>query len=124
MLGSRSRSKLQGVVGNLKGDLQAAKLMAIRESSFVAVVFAADSYRLFIDDDEDWSSAGERTLQTRQLPAGVRIDLAATDISDDRTRFDDRGLPNPANLGTVWIVNSSGEQRSININRLGRLIVQ
>jgi len=124
MIGSRGRAKLQGVVDNLTGDLQVAKLMAIRESSFVVVDFAADSYRLFIDDNEDWDSAGERILQTRQLPVGVRIDLAATDLSDDRTRFNDRGLPADTNLGTVVIVNSAGDQRSININRLGRLRVQ
>ena len=124
MIGSRGRAKLQGVVDNLTGDLQVAKLMAIRESSFVVVDFAADSYRLFIDDNEDWDSAGERILQTRQLPPDVRIDLAATDLSDDRTRFNDRGLPADTNLGTVVIVNSAGDQRSININRLGRLRVQ
>jgi type IV fimbrial biogenesis protein FimT len=124
MIGARSRSKLQGVVDNLTGDLRLAKLMAIRESSFVVVDFAADSYRLFIDDNEDWDSTGERTLQTRQLPPDVRIDLAATDLSDDRTRFNDRGLPDDTNLGTVVIVNSAGDQRSININRLGRVRVQ
>jgi type IV fimbrial biogenesis protein FimT len=125
MIGSRSRSKLQGAVGNLTGDLQVAKLMAIKESTFVVVDLAADGYRVFVDNDGNWSlDAGERLLQTRQLPAGVRIDLAATDLSDDRTRFNDRGLPDPANLGTVFIVNSSGNQRSINLNRLGRLVVQ
>ena len=125
MIGSRSRSKLQGAVGNLTGDLQIAKLMAIQQGTFVAVEFAADGYRVFVDNDGNWSlDAGERLLQTRQFPPDVRIDLAATDLSDDRTRFNDRGLPDPANLGTVFIVNLSGDQRSVNLNRLGRLLVQ
>jgi type II secretion system protein H len=126
MIGWRSRSQLQGAVGNLTSDLQIAKLMAIKESAFVVVDFPnANSYRVFVDNDGNWSlDAGERLLQTRQLPVGVRIDLGATDLSDDRTRFNDRGLPDPANLGTVFIVNSAGDQRSININRLGRLLVQ
>jgi hypothetical protein len=85
----------------------------------------ANSYRVFVDNDGNWSlDAGERLLQNRQFPVGVRIDLGATDLSDDRTRFNDRGLPDPANLGTMFIVNSAGDQRSININRLGRLLVQ
>jgi type II secretion system protein H len=126
MIGWRSRSQLQGAVGNLTSDLQIAKLMAIKESAFVVVDFPnANSYRVFVDNDGNWSlDAGERLLQTRQLPAGVRIDLGATDLSDDRTRFNDRGLPDPGNLGTVFIVNSAGDQRSINLNRLGRLLVQ
>ena len=126
MIGWRSRSKLQGAVGNLTSDLQIAKLMAIKESTFVVVDFPnANSYRVFVDTDGNWSlDAGERLLQTRQLPTGVWINLGATDLSDDRTRFNDRGLPDPANLGTVFIVNSAGDQRSINLNRLGRLLVQ
>jgi len=131
MIGSRSRAKLQGAVGNLAGDLQVAKLMAIKESNFVVVDFpdpdadsAANSYRVFVDNDGDWSPDGGGKSFNRQLPAGVWIDLAATDLSDDRTRFNDRGLPDSANLGTVFIVNSSGDQRSINLNRLGRLLIQ
>lgn len=125
MIGWRSRSKLQGAVGNLSGDLQVAKMMAIKESNFVVVDFAADSYRVFVDNDGNWNlDAGERLLQARQFPPDVRINLAATDLSDDRTRFNDRGLPDPGNLGTVFIENSAGDQRSINLNRLGRLLVQ
>ena len=125
MIGWRSRSKLQGAVGNLSGDLQVAKMMAIKESNFVVVDFAADSYRVFVDNDGNWNlDAGERLLQARQFPPDVRINLAATDFSDDRTRFNDRGLPDPGNLGTVFIENSAGDQRSINLNRLGRLLVQ
>jgi type II secretion system protein H len=125
MIGWRSRSQLQGAVNNLTSDLKIAKLMAIKESNFVVVDFPdANSYRVFIDTGGDWSPAGDRMLCNRQLPAGVRFDLAATDLSDDRTRFNDRGLPDPANLGTVFIVNSAGDQRSINLNRLGRLLVQ
>ena len=125
MVGWRSGAKLQGAVGNLGGDLKFAKMMSIRESTFVVVDFSADSYRVFVDNDQDWSlDTDERLLRSRQLPTGVRIDLGATDLLDDRTRFNDRGLPDSANLGTVFIVNSDGDQRSINLNRLGRLLVQ
>jgi type IV fimbrial biogenesis protein FimT len=125
MIGSRSRAKLQGAVNNLSGDLQVAKLVAIKESTFVVVDFAADGYRVFIDNDGNWNlDAGERMVQTRQFPPDVRINLAATDLSNDRTRFNDRGLPDPANLGTVFIVNSAGDQRSINLNRIGRLVIK
>ncbi len=125
LIGWRSGAKLQGSLGNLTGDMQIARLFSIRESSFVVVDFSTDRYRVFVDNNQNWSlDAGERLLRDRRLPAGVRIDLGATDLSDDRTRFNDRGLPDPANLGTVFVVNTAGDQRSINLNRLGRLQVQ
>jgi type II secretion system protein H len=126
MIGWRSRSQLQGAVGNLTGDLQVAKLMAIKWSNFVVVLFEEDGYRVFVDKDEDWIlGADDQLVQARQFPVGVRIDLDdPLFFSDDRTRFNDRGLPDPGNLGTVFIVNSANERRSINLNRLGRLLVQ
>jgi prepilin-type N-terminal cleavage/methylation domain-containing protein len=129
MLGSRSRARLQGAVGNLTGDLQAAKMMAIKESAFVVVELLdpdsddiANSYRVFVDNDMDWIPDGKEF--NRQLPTGVWIDLAAAGHLDNHTRFNDRGLPDTGNLGKVVILNSAGNQRSIEINRFGHLVVQ
>ena len=73
----------------------------------------------------NWSrESDERLLRNRQLKGGVKIDLAATDLDTDRTRFTERGLPDPSNLGTIVVVNGAGEQGQIQMNRLGRLTVQ
>jgi Tfp pilus assembly protein FimT len=128
LIGSRSRSQLRGAVNNLRGDLQLAKSMAVRESAFVVVTFQADGYRIFVDNGAgvsagNWArDAGERLLTHRRLKGGVAIDLGATDFAGDRTRFNDRGLPE--NLGRVVLAESGGGQKQVSLNRLGRLTVQ
>jgi Tfp pilus assembly protein FimT len=124
MLGWRENSKFNGTVENLRGDLNLAKIMAVRENGFVAVQFLADGYQVFTDNGpiSGVLDAGERLLRNRVLPAGVAIDLGMTDFTSDRTRFNERGLPE--NIGTVVIVGTGGDQRSINLNRLGRIDVQ
>ena len=60
--------KLNGAVTNLTADLELAKMCAIRENSFVAVVFTADGYTIFVDngagsgDAGDWIRSGDENL--------------------------------------------------------------
>lgn len=127
MFGQRADAKLQGAINNLKGDLNVAKSMAVRENANVVILFEADGYQVFVDNgatDWVWESGNERLLRNRRLPAGVSIDLAATDLDTDRTRFNERGLPHPDYLGTIVVVDGSGGQGQIQMNRLGRLTVQ
>jgi prepilin-type N-terminal cleavage/methylation domain-containing protein len=126
MLGQSSRARLRGAVSNLRGDLQTAKMMAIRENAVVVVNMFANSYRVFVDNGAganagNWvCDADERLLVSRQMEPGISIDLAATNLDNDRTRFNDRGLPE--NFGRIVITSQAG-QRQINVNRLGRITV-
>jgi prepilin-type N-terminal cleavage/methylation domain-containing protein len=119
------RAKLRGSVANLRGDLQTAKIMAIRENAFVVVNMQATGYEVFVDNGAggnagNWvRDADERLLASRLMEPGVTIDLAATNLSDDRTRFNDRGLPE--NFGKIVLTSPAG-QRQLNVNRLGRII--
>ena len=124
MVAWRENSKFNGSVDNLRGDLNLAKILAVRENGFVAVQFFADRYQVFTDNGPSAGvlDAGERVIANQVLPAGVGIDLGLTDFTSDRTRFNERGLP--ANIGTVVMVDTGGDQRSINLNRLGRIDVQ
>lgn len=127
MIGRRADVKLQGAVNNLKGDLNVARTMAVRENASVVILFSENGYQVFVDNGStEWNfdPGQERMVRDRQLPAGVSIDLAATDLDSDRTRFNERGLPDPSNLGTMVLVDSSGGQGRIQMNRLGRLTVQ
>lgn len=121
----RANSKLIGTSHNLRGDLEKAKMRAIRENATVAVVFTANGYTILIDNGagggiaNNWILDGSETLvMNRQMVSGITIDLAATTFAADRTRFDGRGLPGV--LGTVVIAGSTGTQQII-MNRLGRL---
>jgi type IV fimbrial biogenesis protein FimT len=127
LIGRRADVKLQGAVNNLKGDLNVARTMAVRENARVVVLFSENGYQVFVDNGStEWNfdPGEERMVRDRQLPAGVSIDLAATDLDSDRTRFNERGLPDPGNLGTMVLVDGSGGQGQIQMNRLGRLTVQ
>jgi type IV fimbrial biogenesis protein FimT len=128
MIGWRGEAKLRGVVENLKGDLNMAKMMAVRENALVVINFSADRYEVFVDngagaDAGNWTrDVGERRIASRVLPAGVAIDLGATDFDSDRTRFNRRGLPE--NLGSVVVTAFNGDQQQIQLNRLGRINIQ
>jgi type II secretion system protein H len=125
MLAPSIRAKMRGSVSNLRSDLQTAKMMAIRENAFVVVNMQATGYQVFVDNGAgansgNWAlDADERLLVSRQMEPGVSIDLAATDFAGDRTRFNDRGLPE--NFGKIVLTSPVG-QRQINVNRLGRII--
>ncbi len=123
--------RLRGATTNLVADMEMAKIRAIRENSFVAVQFSDDGYTIFVDNGEpsgtagDWLRNGqERLLREREMPAGVRIDLASLTFADDRTRFNGRGVPpDIASPETIALTNSI-VTKQITINRLGYMNVQ
>lgn len=130
-IGWRDDAKLRDAVSLLRGDLEMAKLRAVKENDFVAVLFNANGYTVFVDDGAgdplkagDWIlDASERILCNRQLPSGVSIDLGDLNMfTGDRTRFNARGrISNP---GIVKVFNTAGDQKQIDMNnRFGRITV-
>ena len=129
-IGWRDKAKLRDGASLLRGDLERAKLRAMKENDFVAVIFNANGYTAFVDDGAgdplkagDWVKDGtEQIVYDRQLPAGVRISLAATDFNgSDQTRFNSRGRI--SDDGVVKIVNTAGNEKQISINRFGMITV-
>ncbi len=124
----RNNVKIRGATNNLRGDMELAKMKAIRENAYVVVQFASDAYTIFVDDGEggatagDWSRTGDELLVINRQLAGVTIDLGSTTFNNNRTRFDGRGLP--GNLGTVVVTDGIGNQRQISLSLVGRLNVQ
>jgi type IV fimbrial biogenesis protein FimT len=131
------KHRLRGAVTNLMGDLEMAKIRAIRENSFVVVSFGQRNYTIFLDNGEpggvaqDWDSAGENIIKRRTLPAGVQFDLALLQFnnqpltSDDNvTRFNGRGLPDRISVPTAIPLINQSSSSSITINRLGHMSVQ
>ncbi len=121
----RTDAQLRGAASNLRGDLELAKLRAVRENSFVTVLFNANDYIIFVDNGAsagDWvEDADETQIRNGQLPEGVYI-VMPTALADDRTRFDGRGTAE--NSGTIIIQNIRGKQKKISINRLGLINLQ
>jgi len=134
MIGWRSGARLQGAVENLRGDLQLAKLKAVQENTFVAVLFSGTEYLIFTDivdvgtgnDAGEFvgGTPGERLLRRRQLETSVSIDLGSTGFGGNLyARFNNRGLPEDD--GAVVIISSGGKPpRTIRLSRLGRIDIQ
>ena len=124
--------RLRGAVNNLIADVEMAKIRAIRENSFVAMLFQSDKYVIFVDNGlgaggsaGDWIRNGnESLLRERPLPAGVTFDLGGLTFASDRVRFNGRGLPlDVVGQETIPLVNASGG-KDIIMNRLGHMSIQ
>ncbi len=122
--------RLSGAATNLVADLEMAKIKAIRENAFVVVLFNQDRYVIFVDNGKpggvanDWDPAGEETIRSRKLPAGVQIDLAELTFAGSRTRFNSRGLPDGTTTPEgIPLFNQNGS-KTISLNRLGYMNVQ
>ena len=123
--------RLRGAVTNLMGDLEMAKIRAIRENDFVVVSFAEKSYTIFLDKTHNWDSGGETIIKTRTLPSGVQFDLDLLQFdngtipplppNDNYTRFNGRGLPDKITLETEIPLFNQTQSSSIFINRLGHM---
>jgi prepilin-type N-terminal cleavage/methylation domain-containing protein len=120
----RNSAKLRGAAGNLKGDLEMAKVNAIKHNDFVAVKFDADTYEVFVDTSGNGArDAGEALLKNRSLPAGVVFDFSHPDwtFAGNVTKFNGRGT---ADNGTAILTNVQGQERHITISTLGRIHVK
>ena len=124
----RSAAKLRGAAGNLKGDLEMAKLKAIQENGMVAINFKENEYRVFKDDGatQGVHDGGEDLYGNRILPAGVIVDLVQTNLNDDGLggkymRFTGKGT---AGNGTAYLVNSRGAIKKVIISILGKIRIE
>jgi len=124
IIGWRSSAKLRGAVGNLKSDLEMAKINAIKENNYVVVKFDSNGYEVFVDKSDDrLRDADEPILRNRELPAGVAFDLSHDNwtFTSNRTGFNSRGT---ADNGTAVLINTRGEQSNIVVSTLGRIRVE
>jgi len=128
--------RLSGAATNLMGDMEMAKIRAIRENDFVVIRFGPNSYTIFLDNGQpggtagDWLPAGESIIKSRALPAGVKFDLnelnfeyVVSAATDDITRFSGRGLPDRITAETDIPLINQGGSKTVKINRLGHMSV-
>ena len=123
----RANAKINGATTNLRGDLEMAKMRAIKENASVATLFTTSGYTIFIDNGagggtpDDWTqNGGEILLRNRQLVAGVTASNIT--FNTNRMRFNGRGRP--VNLGRVVLTGSGGNQREVVVSIVGRIKLQ
>ena len=118
----RSNAKLKGAAGNLRSDLELAKLSAIRENASVAATLTLTGYTIFVDNGaganaNNWIfDADEHRLRNIQLPPGITL---TTDEANDRVRFDSRGVSS-ANI-IITFADTSGRQMLVTVSLVGRI---
>ena len=132
ILNWRRGVQLRGAATNLKGDLEMAKINAIRENNYVAIVFRdALHYEIFVDngagDDgnpKNWIRDGEEhLLRARAMPPGITIDFASTSFGflGKKTRFTGRGH---CTAGSTFLQNEKNDRIRVILNRLGQITLE
>ena len=117
----RNNAKLRGAAGNLKNDMEMAKVQAIKVNNHVAVKFMGNRYEVFVDESDDGiRDADEPLLRTRALPAGVAFDFANPNwtFTNQVASFSGRGT---AGKGTAILTNGKGDEKQIKVETLGRI---
>ncbi len=120
----RSSARFRGAVDNLRGDLQMAKVKAVKENDIVTIFFSPTGYTVILDRVNLWNhDPGEPVLRSRQLPAGVYIDMENTNFGSvgDKTRFNSRGN---SVAGSAVLHNASGAQKRIVVTSVGQIRVE
>lgn len=105
----REDAKLRDAAFNLRSDLELAKYRAIRENTSVPLNFTANNYTF------NFSGIAKCS---RQLPAGVVIDLSHTPAPP--TQFGGRGIPDAS--GDIKLEASNGDSIIISMSRIGRIV--
>ena len=119
---------MKAAVNSLMGDIEMAKVRAIRENDFVAIQFQPTGYTMFLDNGEgggtagDWLQNGSEALvRYREMPAGVLVDLSAMTLANNRVRFNGRGLPPEVISNKDIPLKNEHETKIVVLNRLGHL---
>lgn len=122
----RSKHQLRGAINALFGDLQLARLSAIRRGQSITVAFNAqsNSYEMFTDLNGNWArDTGEFLLRTIVLPPGVTIASARYGPAHvPYNRFSTQGVP--SYTGTVRLSYDSKATLGIVINSVGRMRIE
>ncbi len=137
----RANSKLNDAVVNLKGDINQARMRAVRERDNVVIQLAVGGdntrYQVFVDDGNGGGTVGNGTrdgnetiLQNRSL-SEVVINTTDTTFANETFWFTSRGIPEDSNspvgsFSTEEIVLEipGFKTKTFTINRIGRVTVQ
>jgi len=114
----RAGMRLQGTINELLGDLQAAKTLAAKHNTTVAVEFepAENQYQITYMNSDGQTIA----LKQETLPPEIRIDSSHPDytLNNHQLAFTSRGGATP---GTLVVSNTSKKSRKIVISSIGKI---
>ena len=115
MITSRENRQLQSAASTLAGNLQLARMQAIREGIDVTLAFDGPAYNVFIDANGNRIfDAGERLLAGPvDLPPGITI--GQNTFMNGAVVFNSRGMLNNNGGGRVMFRGSGGNNRQVTV---------
>lgn len=129
-------AELKGAARRLFGDIQLARLRAVRENARIGLTFSAnpDSYTVFRDNSpaNGQYDAGEQVIKTvtfSQDYGNVGFDTACGSCGGDGITFTSNAFAmTPRALasvgGTVFLRNQNDEGRSVVVNQTGSVRIE
>jgi prepilin-type N-terminal cleavage/methylation domain-containing protein len=122
--------RLRGAAQELQGDIQMAKLQALKNGTIVSirVNVATDFYEMFFDNGVGANTGNgtrdgdEESIKSVTMLNG--IDITGTTFANNAIRFNSRGLPRAFAGGTVTMQNEKGQLRSVEIDPAGSARVE
>lgn len=129
-------AELKGAARRLFGDIQLARLRAVKENARIGLTFSADpdSYTVFMDNSpaNGQYDVGEQVLKTITFSedyGNVRFDMACGSCGGDGITFaNDAFSMTPRALasagGTVFLKNQNNEGRSVVVNQTGSVRIE
>jgi type IV fimbrial biogenesis protein FimT len=123
MIGWRAQRQLQGTARVLYGDLQQARMTAIREAETVSVVFdfPTGDYQIFMDSNQDYVLDADET-ELKDVTTIDQVTVQSITLPGNRSQFNARGMS--AEVGNVVLTNSRNDRVTISLNSLGRITIQ
>jgi prepilin-type N-terminal cleavage/methylation domain-containing protein len=124
--------RLKAAVRDLKSDLNLAKLVAIRNNTFVSILFDTDNnnYTIFQDDgsgggtaDDFVRNGAEPLIKTVDIPKNVSMYDASFDGVGPKFQFNALGVSD-AGTGHVYMSNNKGNYRGVTVVLSGKVQIQ
>ncbi len=117
-------TRLKTVTRQLVSTLQEMKLRAIKENAVASIVFdeTNDSYKAFVDNNpEDGAyNTGEEIIAI----ANLKNDNLEITSNNSSFGFASRGFLSGVNNCAITISNTSGRQKQVVINKIGRIRIE
>jgi type IV fimbrial biogenesis protein FimT len=115
---------LRAEIRQLHGNLQHAKIAAIKNNSYVVFKVDDQGYIVFVDDGSGGGTAGDWIRQTQEELLVVksydnRVSFEKTTFSANRTRFNGRASGMKA--GRVVLKNGNGRKIEVVVSIVGRI---
>jgi type IV fimbrial biogenesis protein FimT len=125
--------RLNSALNDLRGNIQKAKLIAVKRNTSCLVVFnttSPGSYRACLDSDRDYTcDAGEEVILQQAFTDYTNISLQSASFTNGaKVRFNSRGLPENSSggfaAGSANCTNTEGDSKQVFLSRTGRIRIQ